>query len=256
MGWVKEIADIVSKLSFFTIVHEWEQGLYVRRGKVIKKRKRLDASELEEIVKEEEKVTEENRGKLRLFLERKTELSEDYRRNLLGQPKHSRRYEKDEKLMPGIYFNIPIIEEVIVRSRQEKALNLGSIGVPTTDDENIEIQVSCNILYVLNDLYRAFTVVHDYENSLKTHALSVLAKCSRGKKYAQWKTPKVIEELEKEVIDELRKIVTKDWGLGIRNLTVTNNVRCNYHGHYVETSTNPIPVTVSKNYTEETAETG
>lgn len=242
MGWVQEIADLVGKLSFFSIVHEWEDGLYVRGGLVIKKPIRLSGKSLEKIANEEAQIARDSGGRVKLFFNRKKEFPQGYRRSFAGQPIHPKRYERDEVLRPGLYFNIPIYDDIIVRSKQEKPIDLGSIGVPTTDDENIEVQVSCNIRYELKDLYKAFTVVFDYEDSLKIHALSILARCSRGKTYKEWKQPEVIDKLQVEVVNQLKKIVTKEWGLEIKDFTITTNVRSQFTSTYLDTNSKPIQV--------------
>lgn len=235
MGWVQEVVDLVGKLSFFAIVHEYEQGLYFRRGRAIDKKVRWSKEELEKIVQEERKVIRDNKGVFPLMFSRfyKRDITpsfpEGYKRGLITNlPKHSKRYEKGKVLKPGVYFNVPILDSIVIDFQQEKILNLGNIGVPTIDEESKEVRVSCNLRYQLMDLYRAYTAVHDYESSLKGHTLSILAKHSRGKKYCEWKNPKVIEELEEEVKKELRKIVTEDWGLKIYEIYITHNIQSHF----------------------------
>ena len=38
MGWIQEFADLFGKLAFYKIVHEYEQGLYFRAGRVRERR--------------------------------------------------------------------------------------------------------------------------------------------------------------------------------------------------------------------------
>lgn len=240
MGWVQEIVDLFGKLSFYTIVHEWEQGLYIRRGRVIEKTIKRDRGELEEIVQGERRVADENGGRLGLFFDRKKPLPEGYGRGVLtGQPVDSKRYEKQKVLMPGFYWNIPILDDIIVRPQQEIVLNLGNVAVPTVDEENTEVNVSCNIRYELWDLEKAFVAVHDYEQSLRDHALSILAKSSRGRTYEQWKTSSVVEELEEQVKKDLEPVVTEEWGLKIYKVYVTSNVRCNVQSVFLEANGSP-----------------
>jgi len=57
MGIIQEFVDLVSKLNFVTIVHEYEQGIYFRKGTVIQQPVRgLKSRDLVEIKAEEEKV--------------------------------------------------------------------------------------------------------------------------------------------------------------------------------------------------------
>lgn len=229
MAWIQEIADIIGKLSFYEIVYEYQQGLYFRNGTAIEKRIKWDDEDLEEIIAEEKKVINDNRGRFRImydYLSRrnKVKFPEGYKRNILGLPRHAKRYDKDKVLRAGFYWNIPIIDVIVVDSQQEKILNLGNISVLTIDDEPKRVTVSCNIRYELMDFYRAFTAVHDYEDSLIDHSLSILAKYSRGKTYKEWADTQVVEKLEDDVRKELRKLVTEDWGLKIHEVYVTDNV--------------------------------
>lgn len=232
MGWVQEIIDLFGKLIFYEIVHEYEQGLYLRNGRVIDKKVRLHGQELEEIITEERKVAGENGGRFilaaRQFIGPEIIYPNDWKKSFLGFPKHPKRKKKDKVLRTGVYFHIPLIERIHVDSQQEKVLNLGNICVPTIEDESKVVLVSCNIRYQLLRLDKAYTAVHDYEASLKDYTLAILAKHSRGKKYSDWKNHDFIEGLEEEVKKELRELVTDKWGLKIHDVYVTDNVVCNY----------------------------
>ena len=114
-------------------------------------------------------------------------LPEGYRQDWKGYPLSPKRF--DKKLRAGFYFNLPIIDRVVVESKQEKVLDLANINVPLIDDSvpsvvasdashtkpkvpivdnsGSSIVLSGNIHYEVMDLYRAYTVVDDYENSLK-----------------------------------------------------------------------------------------
>src|SRR3989338_4309459 len=105
-----------------------------------------------------------------------------------------------------------------------RILNLGNISVPTTDEQSKVITISCNLRYEILDYYDAYTQVHNYEESLKSHTLSVLARQSRGKNFEQWKNAEFITELEKKTLDELRDVATDKWGLKIHEIYITDNV--------------------------------
>ena len=257
MGLIQEFIDLLKTFRFYDIVHEYEQGLYFRNGKSINKRLRLSGEKLESIVEEEKKLIQENGGMLKLmfphlFSGKKPNLPEGYSRSwITGLPRHPDRKKKQKVLMAGIYFNIPVLDEIIIDYAQEKVLNLGNITVPTIDEDSKSVIVSCNVRYQLMDFYRAYTAVHDYETSLKDYTISILAKHSRGKKYEEWKDSKVIEKLQDEVRDEVREIVTAKWGLKIHNIYITDNVssafeRIAYEG-------NPLPMSSTQHNIEKSS---
>jgi len=52
--------------------------------------------------------------------------------------------------------------------------------------------------------------------------MSILALKSLGKKYDDWKDPATISALERQVTEELRKVVTEKWGLKIHQIYITD----------------------------------
>jgi len=140
----------------------------------------------------------------------------------MGGLVHSKRFSK--VLRPGLYFHLPVIEHVVTDYRQERVMNLGHVSVLTVDEEPAgkAVIISCNLRFELMDFYRAYTAVYDYEVSLQYHTLSILAMKSLGRKYEEWKNPATISSLEKDVVDELRKIVTEKWGLKIHQVYITD----------------------------------
>jgi hypothetical protein len=223
MGWVQEILDLFKQLQFCDIVYEYEQGLfYGRKGYAIPRKVRRTPKELEKIVAEEERVTEELGGRTKLMLRLKNpEMPEGYgRQRILGLPRSEERNEQDRILRPGLYFFWPIAQQIIKRSQQETVLNLGNITVLTSDFKNLTL--SCNVRYRLEDLYKAFTAVHDYEVSLKDHTLSILALHARGNDFKYWTDAANIGDVEKKTTEELEKVVKKKWGLDIVRLYITD----------------------------------
>jgi hypothetical protein len=229
MSFIQEIVDLIGKLRFFDVVHEYEQGLYFRNGLVKEKRiKRQPKKELEDLVKAEDEAMELRGGKQNFYMPfRRPNLPQGYRRSFwTGRALHPKRFHK--VLRPGVYIYIPFIDSVVKDYKQERVLNLGYISGPTTDAHPADkvMAVSCNIRYELMDFYKAYTSVHDYEASLKDHTLSILAKHCRGKSYEVWRDPDEIEKVEAATLEELRSVVTEKWGLKIHNVYITDNAPC------------------------------
>jgi hypothetical protein len=227
MGFVSELVDLVGRFNFCDIVEEYEQGLFIRKGSIIEQPLKKMKEEDKKKAYEKEEAELKRLGRWRFTVPFcYPQLGSDYHCDFWsGRPLHKSRFA--EILQAGVYFHLPIIERVSTRTKQEKPENLGSITVPTIDDPSVDISVSCNIRYQLLDYSRAYRVVDNYEQSIGVHTLSILAKHSRGKKYSEWKDPAFVEQLEKEVLDDLRKVVTDKWGVRIHEISITDNVRCN-----------------------------
>ncbi|MCX8147566.1 MAG: hypothetical protein N3D84_03805 [Candidatus Woesearchaeota archaeon] len=307
MGFVQELADFISKFSFYKVVYEFEQGLHFRGGKVIERRvKNIKKEALEEILKGEKEVAEKavgdnvflgllyytvpfvrpkipddfersivsgipyhKKGDMEKDKEllRKTiienkllktlyfliypakNLPEGYRKSWRGEPLHSKRFSKI--LQPGFYLYVPFLDTIVTDSAQERVLNLGYISVlthekrdgknnktekdliyesnsihPTSRKGSKNVIISCKIRYELMDIYRAYTAIDEYEDSLKDHTLSILAEFSRGKDYDYWTNSENIDNLAKDVEKELRKIATEKWGLKIHKIYITDIAFC------------------------------
>lgn len=251
MGLIQELADLVKKLSFFAIVYEYQQGLYFSKGIVVEKRlKRIKPEKEKKLEAEERELIKEMGGYSAFLPFRRPELSEDkkslYRLSrITGLPLHKDRFSKI--LQPGFYFNIPVLDDIIRASQQEKPLDLGNIDVTTTDDPPVAMTLSCNLIYELRDLSRAYINVDDYEGSLRIHALSLLSKFSRGKTLKEWTNPEVISTIERQTLVELRKKATYKWGLDVSDFIMTTGVPCSmqrlsYDGQPVKIHTTSIPL--------------
>lgn len=110
-----------------------------------------------------------------------------------------------------------------------KSLASFKIEDPTRVRELLEksywnLLVSCNLIYNVMDFYRAYNNVDDYQKSLGTHTLSILARQARRMCCFDWLNPHKIEGLERNVVEEVRKKATGDWGLKIQGAYITENV--------------------------------
>ncbi|MBI5159387.1 hypothetical protein HY992_04665 [Candidatus Micrarchaeota archaeon] len=229
MAVVKELVDFFSKMNFYKMVYEYQQGLYFRTGRALFKRMRGLSREEELNAWKREKEVIERMGRAKFLPFRRPKLPEGFRRDwVTGLPLHESRMSR--VLKPGLYFHVPIVEDIVVDSIQERVLNLGNITVLTSDADNAKpISVSCNLRYKVVDFYRAYTAVHDYEESLKDYTLSMLAKYSRGKTMKEWQDAKTIREIERKVERRVRNLVTEQWGLEIHKAYITDNVPSDSH---------------------------
>lgn len=124
MSWVQEIIDAFRKLNFFEIVHEYEQGLYFRKGIVLERPIKRNAKELERIVSEQREVRNNCGGYLAFVGPFKPELPKGYTLSkITGLPRNSKRAEKSKVLRPGLYFHIPVIDHIVIDYKQEKVLH-------------------------------------------------------------------------------------------------------------------------------------
>ncbi|MEK6899797.1 MAG: hypothetical protein AABX05_01610 [Nanoarchaeota archaeon] len=168
MGVVQEFVDLIGKVvQFCDIVYEYQAGLYIRNGIVREcKRKRLSKEEKEEIKKEEKKVRKQVGITQYLPFFRPT-VPEGYRKSwVAGAVISNKRYSKI--LDPGFYVFIPWISHIHKDSgpEVEKVINLGTITVPSADESAASMMLSCNLKYNVENLYLAYKIVHNYEDSL------------------------------------------------------------------------------------------
>ncbi len=238
MGWVSELKEIINEFKFFEVIYEYQAGLYFRKGTAIERPVKLGKEEKKRIRAEEKEVIKKS-GWWSFLPFKKPHLPEGYiRSKVLGLPLHPKRYEKSKVLRPGLYFYFPIVNEMMTEDMKPKVLDLDNVSVPLKNggfnkegiltkgdvEKDGRVLLSCNIHYEVMDVYRAITQVEAYEKSLSTYAISLLAKNARGKSDSDLRDKEKIEDLERKVLEELRKTATLKWGLKIHELHITDNV--------------------------------
>ena len=175
---------------------------------------------------EEDRIMKKNGGAWRYVLPFFRPLvPEGFRRSFVtGRLLHEGRY--DKILRPGIYFYIPFVDDIIAEDVKERVMDLQNISVPTSESgcDSRVLSVSCAIRYEIQDFYKAHTKVYDYDNTLQDYTLAELAKHIRGWNYEQWKKPEVINEIESNVLNALRKTATRKWGIKIHDFYITDHV--------------------------------
>ena len=121
MGLIQELSDLIGQLNFVAIVHEYEQGLYFRRGIAVEKPIRgMKPEEVAELKTAERKAMKDLGAGRFLPGRRKARWPEGFRRTWAGSLRHQRRFSK--VLRPGIYFHLPIIEHIVKDYKQERVL--------------------------------------------------------------------------------------------------------------------------------------
>ena len=138
---------------------------------------------------------------------------------MFKKPESSKRFSRI--LDPALYAHWPFVDSIVTDNIQQRVLNLPAVTIQSAEGENITL--SCNIRYQVMDFYRAYTAVHDYEASLKDHALSILAKGGMGLPKERLTKREEVLKLAEEVRKDLRKVVTDEWGLKIHEVYVTDN---------------------------------
>jgi len=239
MGFVTEFVGLFHRLQFITTINEFEQGLYYRKGRSIERRVRLYGAELEKIVEKENQLIQELGGRRNFiypfFPTKRLDIPEGYCRSFWsGLPRSNERLKKEKILKAGIYLSLPYMDSVVVKSQQERPLNLGTVTVSTKDKPPKNRMLSCNITYKVINLYKAYNIVHDYDDSIRTETLTALHKCSLGYTEKQFGNPKIVEEIERETLIMLRKVVTEDWGLKIVKIGITDNATASVNKTVIE----------------------
>lgn len=228
MSWVEELFSVIGNLRFCSTVYEFQQGLYFRFGKAKPVKIRWRGEALEQIVNEENK-TKEIVGWRRNLPFFRAKLPEEYHYGFwTGRVRHNIRNEKDLNLQQGLYFFIPFIDNVITDSQQERVINLGTITVQTNEQDSQTMIISPNLRYKIENYYNTYTAVHDYEQSLRDYAISILAEHSRFLSFRDWCSSEKVTDLQKVVKKEIRD-TTEDWGLNVMNIYITDSVKTDTH---------------------------
>jgi regulator of protease activity HflC (stomatin/prohibitin superfamily) len=127
---------------------------------------------------------------------------------------------EEKALGPGIWFFIPFFDRIEIIPIQLRFIDLPIQRVTTRD--GIEIALSANIGYAINDAVLAYTEVHDYEESLARLAAGHL-----HRRVHAWTYPELVENLGKleESLEGTLTTRSKRWGIEIRVVGITDMVR-------------------------------
>lgn len=119
--------------------------VYTYGGGIVKEKPLKNLAEKDKVrIEEEEKDFLSLMGWTAFLPFRRPKLPEDFRRSwYTGKPLHKDRF--DRILQPGMYFHLPVLDEIVAESKQERVYNLGNITVPTTDEDSRSMQISCDL---------------------------------------------------------------------------------------------------------------
>jgi regulator of protease activity HflC (stomatin/prohibitin superfamily) len=132
-----------------------------------------------------------------------------------------RRGKPEEKpLGAGIWFFWPFLDRIEVIPRQLRFIDLPMQRITTSD--GLEIALSTNIGYEITDAVKAYTEVHDYEESLARLAAGHLHKKVHAWTYAELVAN--LGDLEKSLEGTLTTR-SKRWGIVIQVVGITDMVR-------------------------------
>lgn len=125
-----------------------------------------------------------------------------------------------QPLGAGVWFFWPFLDRIEVIPRQLRFIDLPMQRITTKD--GVEIALSANIGYEIADAVKAYTEVHDYEESLAR-----LAAGHMHKRVHAWTYAELVENLgglEKSLEGTL-ETRSKKWGIVIQVVGITDMVR-------------------------------
>jgi len=232
MGFLYDIVtDLFRVFKFYETVYEGEAGLYFVMGRAIRRKVRWEEGDetkkkLDELLEQEKEINRKITGRLIPPKKAKELGLRSFRE--YQHPDREKYIKYDRELRPGLYllFPIPGITWIKRIENKEKVLNGGYVSFLTTDEDATKriILAGYNLNHQVIDAWKAFTQVGDFEASLNNYALTILTRLGRGRSYADWTNREKVAALEKEVLEELKKKATEDWGLKITKFTITDTV--------------------------------
>ena len=257
MAWAQEIIDFILKLKPWTTIDEYQTGLYFVLGKVIERRipekklieilERKKASMRADRIKVDDKYkslgiedikrmeTEEN------TLYQKTRMVPQGWRERRNRVEHPERYNKN--IPYGIYFHLPEVLDIsrvvnlpcreVVKDlkyvstlvKSESINDLVHENNQSKYDGSVPLVISAFVRYEIEDGYKVFTNVQDWEHSYHSKALLLLSKQVRGSSISDWSNKNFIEDIETKVKNSLNGAEIRDkWGIWTSEVGITDAV--------------------------------
>ena len=123
-------------------------------------------------------------------------------------------------LEAGLWWHWPLVDRIEVIPWRERFIDLPVQSITTAD--GLEVALSANIGYEITDAVKAYTEVHDYEESLARLAAGHL-----HRKIHEWTYHELvgaIGKLEKSLEGTL-STRSRPWGITIRDVGITDLVK-------------------------------
>jgi hypothetical protein len=148
---------------------------------------------------------------------------------IFAWPQHENRYQKSKTLEPGFYFHWPFLDRIHTDNVVKKVADFPTVSIPSSDGhksnggEGVSVLLSCNMAYSIINLEKAYVKVDDYDEALTTQTMTILSRRARGISLENWRDKDHINVLESKIIEDIRKVATKEWGLKIHQFSITDH---------------------------------
>jgi hypothetical protein len=257
MAWAQEIIDFILKLKPWTTIDEYQTGLYFVLGKVVERR--IPEKKLIEIL--ERKKASMRADKIKVDDKYKSLGIEDIKRkereeNIVYKKskivpqgwykkgkkiEHPERYSKN--IPYGIYFHLPEVLDIsrvvgipcreVVKDLKFVSTIIKSESIDNLVEKNnsssvikqVPLIISAFVRYEIEDGYKVFTNVQDWEHSYHSKALLLLSKQVRDSTISDWSNKKYIEDIELKVKNSLNGADIRDkWGIWTSEVGITDAV--------------------------------
>ena len=226
MTLYEALADIIRRISVYTIVDVSETGLHFRNGRYVERHikgfeEETKKEKLEEILKREAEVYLQAGGLPAFLPFRRPELPKGFRLSKVSNtPRSDDRY--DANLRPGGYWTFPVIDWIRTELIHEERTYTGMIPILTHDSRNV--LVGWSVWWELLNFAKAYANVKHYGPMLAKQTLVDGEKVCRERDFIDFTDKEKLEKMEDLTLEKVRKVATEKWGLKIHSTDMI--VRC------------------------------
>ncbi|MDJ0798377.1 MAG: SPFH domain-containing protein [Calothrix sp. MO_167.B12] len=123
---------------------------------------------------------------------------------------------KHRKLLPGLNFIVPFVDQVVMEdTTREQLLDIKPQNVITKD--NIYLEVDAVVYWRIMDMQKSFYEIDDLQEGLNNLATTTLREVIAQNTLEQTNVSRM--EMDQEILDRLNEI-TKDWGVSILRVDI------------------------------------
>lgn len=116
---------------------------------------------------------------------------------------------------PGLYFKIPVIDEIDCYHVLTTAMNLEAQSLTTKDEKDIVVKGI--IKYKISDLSKQFTDVYDAVDAIADVSMGIIKGVIAEKNWLECRDKGLDNEITKKVRTEARK-----WGIEVESVTLSD----------------------------------